>query len=90
MSELDDLLEQVQRIGVAGHVHEGAPDQGACGPDEVCISQPEPFTAIVRSPGRDAEVEVDAMTAYGVLSNLPDGAGLEPMWAELTDIDRAG
>jgi hypothetical protein len=28
------------------------------------------------------------MTAYGVLSNLADGAGFEKMWKELVDIDR--
>jgi hypothetical protein len=42
----------------------------------------------VKAPGRDREVHVDVMTAYGVLSNLPDDAGVDPMWAELVDIDR--
>jgi len=86
MSELTDLLEQVQRVGVAGHVHERAGD-AACPSDEACISEDEPFIALVKAPGRDGEVHVDVMTAYGVLSTLPDGAGLDAAWAELADID---
>ena len=88
MDELDDLLSQVQRLGVPGHMHaQGAADE-PCPPDEVCISEDEMFSALVKAPGRDREVHVDVMTAYGVLSNLPDDAGVDPMWAELADIDR--
>jgi len=87
VSELDDLLCQVQRLGVAGHVHPGAVGP-PCPRDEVCISEDEVFSALVKAPGHDREVHVDVMTAFGVLSNLPDAAGAEPLWVELVDIDR--
>ena len=88
MSELDELLSQVQRMGVPGHVHgEGAADE-SCPTDEVCLSEEEAFTALVKAPNGVSEVRMDTMTAFGVLSNLPDKAGLEPMWSELVDIHR--
>jgi len=88
MSELDDLLGQVQRLGVPGHVHGGGAPEEPCPPEEVCISEEELFSALVRAPGRAGDVHVDVMTAFGVLSGLPDDAGFDPMWAELVDIDR--
>ena len=88
MSELDDLLGQVQRLGVQGHVHGGGAADESCPPEEVCISEEDSFSALVKAPGRAGEVHVDVMTAFGVLSNLPDDAGFYPMWAELMDIDR--
>jgi len=89
MGELDDLLGQVQRLGVPSHVHGAGAAEEPCPPGEVCISpdHDEPFTALVRSPDRAGEVHVDVMTAFGVLSNLPHDAGFAPMWAELVDID---
>jgi len=90
MGELDDLLSQVQRMGVPGHVH-GDGDGGAaesCPADQVCLSEEEAFSALVKAPDRVSEVHVDTMTAVGMLSNLPDNAGLDSMWAELVDIDR--
>jgi len=88
MSELDELLVQVQRTGVPGHVHGDGVVDGSCPTEEVCISEEEAFAALIKAPNRNGEVHVDTMTAFGVLSNVPDGAGLEPMWAELVDIDR--
>ena len=88
MSELDDLLGQVRRLGVPGHVHEPGGAASPCPSGEACIGEEEPFTAVVKAPDRSAEVHVDVMTAYGVLAGLPDGAGFAPMWAELVDIDR--
>jgi len=70
MSELDDLLGQVQRMGVPGHVHGDGAASESCPTDEVCLSEEEAFSALVKA------------------SNLPDNAGLDPMWAELVDIDR--
>jgi hypothetical protein len=88
VSELDDLLTQVQRLGVAGHVHGDGVAEQPCPRSGICISEDEVFSALVEAPGRDREVHVDVMTAFGVLSNLPDGAGEEPLWRELADIDR--
>jgi len=92
MSELDDLLGQVQRMGVPGHVHGDGDGDGtaeeSCPTDEVCLSEEEAFSALVKAPNRVGEVHVDTMTAVGMLSNLPDSAGLDSMWAELVDIDR--
>jgi len=87
MSELDDLLSQFMRLGVPGHVHSGDPAP-PCPADEACVSEEEPFSAVVRAPGRSREVHVDTMTAFGVLSVLPDNVGLEAAWAELVAIDR--
>jgi hypothetical protein len=60
----------VQRLGVQGHVHSNGAAEAPCAPDEVCISEDEMFTALVKAPGRDRQVLVDVMTAFGVLSNL--------------------
>lgn len=88
MSELDELLDQVRRLGVSGHVHRDGTDAEPCPEDEVCISEEEPFTALVKAPGRTGQVHVDVMTAFGALSNLPDDAGIGPAWAELVSVDR--
>jgi hypothetical protein len=87
MSELDDLMAQTKRLGVASHVHGRAADE-PCPLGELCIREAEPFSALVKSPDRAEAVDVDVMTAFGVLSILPDDAGLDPTWAELQDIDR--
>ncbi len=89
MGELDDLLSQVRRLGVPGHVHGTGTAEEQCPLGEACIGADgeEPFTALVRAPDRRGEVHVDVMTAFGVLSDLPDDAGFDPMWKELVDID---
>jgi hypothetical protein len=88
MSELDDLLRQVQRMGVPGHVHDDGAAEESCPTDQICLSEEEPFSTLVKAPNRGGEVHVDTMTAVGVLSNLPDNAGLDSMWTELVEIDR--
>jgi hypothetical protein len=82
----------VQRLGVPGHVHGTGTPGELCPQGEVCISEDQegPFTALVKTPDRAGEVHVDVMTAFGVLSNLPDDAGFDPVWAELVDIDHGG
>ena len=89
MSELDDLLVQVERLGVTGHVHgDRLPVADGCRAEGVCISpDAESFTALVRTPDRAGAVHVDVMTGFGVLSDLSDGAGFQAMWAELVEID---
>ena len=86
MSELTDLQAQMERLGVSAHVHEHA--GGPCDAKEACISEEEPFTSLVKAPARTSEVHVDTMTAFGVLSCLPDGAGFDAAWKELVDVDR--
>jgi hypothetical protein len=91
MSELDDLLGQVQRLGVPGHAHNpgsGREEMESCADTEICISEEEPFSALVKAPARTAEVHVDTMTAYGLLCDLPDGSGFDVVWKELVDVDR--
>jgi hypothetical protein len=75
-------------MGVPGHVHGDGAASESCPTDEVCLSEEEAFSALVKAPNRVGEVHVDTMIAFEVLSNLPDNAGLDPMWAELVDIDR--
>jgi hypothetical protein len=86
MSELMDLRAQMERLGVSAHVHE--PAGGPCAATETCITEEEPFSSLVKAPSRTSEVHVDTMTAFGVLSCLPDGAGFDATWKELVDIDR--
>ncbi len=88
MNELDDLLGQVQRMGVPGHMHDDGGATESCPTDEVCLSEEEAFSALIKAPDGVGEVHVDTMTAFEALSNLPDNAGLDPMWAELVDLDR--
>ena len=88
MSDMTDLLDQVERLGVAGHVHSDPKSDEACPPEEICIREAYEFTAKVGAPGRTADVYVDSMTAFGVLGDLPDNAGPEPLWAALEEIDR--
>jgi len=88
MSELDDVAAQLVRLGVPSHAHDDDAPSPRCPPGEACISEEEAFAARITLPGGDREAHVDTMTAYGVLSALPDGAGLDAVWAELADIDR--
>jgi hypothetical protein len=88
MSDMDDLLKQVNRLGVPGHVHRSPGSDEACPPGEICIREAETFIARIGAPDRKSAVHVDSMTAWGVLDDLPDDAGLEALWAELVDIDQ--
>ena len=83
MSELTDLRDQLERLGVPAHAHEG---DEPCPEGEVCIRESERFIAHFDAPGRAAEAETDEMTAWCVLGDLPDGAGYDAAWAALAEI----
>lgn len=87
MSELSELCEEIQRLGVPAHVHDGPEHSGLCGPAEICIREPLTFVARLRAPDGQAEVEVDTMTALGSLADLPADVGFDALWAELVAID---
>lgn len=87
MSDMTELLTQVNRLGVPGHAHASAKSDEACPAGEVCIREAYEFTAKVTAPDEKADVYVDSMTAFEVLGDLPEGAGLEPLWAALVEID---
>lgn len=85
-TELEDLHGALASHGLRAHWHR-AGDGGSCPEGEVCIRDGDGFTAVVTSAARSHTVYVDPMTAWGVVSGMPEDAAADEVWAELGAID---
>lgn len=86
-SELEDLCSAFTKRSLPAHWHPAQGPGGACVDGEVCISDGDGFTAVVRAPDRGSTLYVDPMTAWGVVEDAPEDASLDALWAELESID---
>ena len=82
--EIEMLRDALCDRGITAHGHDTA--TATCTLEGVCISEQDTVTALVVSPDH-REVDVDPMTAYGVVLSLDNNVDFEKLWSELVDID---